>query len=182
VAKKVIITAAVTGGIHVPSMSPYLPLTPGEIIEDAVMACQAGAAVVHIHAREPETGKPTPDLSLMQEIITGIKKRCDVVICITTGGGLGMTLEQRLAAIPQFRPELASCNAGSVNFVLYPAAEKIKNPKFNWEIPYLESTRDHVFTNTYKGIEYYINTMNENGTRPEFEVYDVGMINNIAFF
>ncbi|MFZ5643663.1 MAG: 3-keto-5-aminohexanoate cleavage protein [Bacillota bacterium] len=181
-AKKVIITAAITGGIHVPSMSPYLPVTVEEIILDAVKAHEAGAAVVHIHARDPETGKPTPDLSLMQEIITGIKKRCNAVICITTGGGIGMTLEQRIASIPAFKPELASCNAGSVNFVLAPAAEKIKEPKYDWEIPYLQSTLDMVFTNTFKGLDYYIRTMNENDCRPEFEVYDVGMINNIAYF
>jgi len=180
--KKVIITAAITGGIHTPSMSPYLPVTIEEIIEDAVKAYEAGAAVVHIHARVPETGKPTPDLDIMHKIVSGIKQRCNVVVCITTGGALGMTLEERIAPVTKFQPELASCNAGSINFVLAPAAEKLTNPKFDWEIPYLEFTRDFVFTNTYKGMEYYINTMNEYGTRPEFEVYDVGMINNVAYF
>jgi uncharacterized protein (DUF849 family) len=181
-AQKVIITAAVTGAVHVPSMTPYLPITPEQIINDAVAAGEAGASVVHIHARDPQTGRPTSSLELMGEIISGIKKRSDIVICITTGGQLGMSLEERLAAVPAFRPELASCNAGSVNFVLSAAAEKIKEPKFDWEVPFLEGTYDLVFANTFKGLDYYINTMNQHGTRPEFEVYDVGMINNIAHF
>ena len=180
--QKVIITAAVTGAVHVPSMTPHLPITPEQIIDDAVAAGEAGAAVVHIHARDPKTGRPSSKLDLMGEIVTGIKKRSDIVICITTGGQLGMSLEERLAAVPAFRPELASCNAGSVNFVLSPAASKIKNPKFDWEVPFLEGTYDLVFANTFKGLDYYITTMNEHGTRPEFEVYDVGMINNIAYF
>ena len=180
--EKVIITAAVTGAVHVPSMTPYLPITPEQIINDAVKACEAGASVVHIHARDPKTGRPTSDLDLMAEIVNGIKLKSDVVICITTGGAIGMTLEERLVAVPTFKPELASCNAGSVNFVLAPAAEKIKNPKFDWEIPFLEGTKDLVFANTFKGLEYYIHTMNEHGTLPEFEVYDMGMINNIAYF
>lgn len=180
--EKVIITAAITGAVHVPSMTPYLPITPEQIIEDAVKACDAGASVVHIHARDPQTGKPTSDIGLMSEIVDGIKRRSDVVICITTGGAIGMTLEERLVAVPAFRPELASCNAGSVNFVLAPAAARIQQPKFDWEIPFLEATNDLVFANTFKGLEYYIKTMNEHGTLPEFEVYDVGMINNIAYF
>jgi uncharacterized protein (DUF849 family) len=180
-AQKVIVTAAITGGIHTPTMSPYLPINTQQIIDDAVGAYEAGAAVVHIHGRG-ENGRPTPDLKVMGEIISGIKKRCDVVVCITTGGALGMALEQRIASIPAFKPELASCNAGSINFVLAPAAEKIKEPKYDWEIPYLESTNDLVFTNTFKSFEYYVKAMNESGTKPEFEVYDVGMINNISYF
>ena len=180
-AKKIIITAAITGGIHTPSMSPYLPITPQEIIEDAVGACKAGAAVVHIHARDPQTGRPSPDINTVREIVSGIKQRCNVAICITTGGGLGMTIEQRIAVVPAMKPELASCNAGSVNFVLEPAAERITAPKFDWEIPYLKGTWDMIFQNTFKGIEHYVTTMYENQTCPEFEVYDVGMINNVAF-
>jgi len=180
--EKVIITAAITGAVHVPSMTPYLPITPEQIIEDAVKACEAGASVVHIHARDPQTGKPSSDIGLMSKIVDGIKRRSDVVICITTGGAIGMTLEERLVAIPAFKPELASCNAGSVNFVLAPASARIQQPKFDWEIPFLEATNDLVFASTGKGLEYYIQTMNEHGTLPEFEVYDVGMINNIAYF
>lgn len=179
-----IITAAVTGGIHTPTMSPYLPITPQQIIDDAVGAYEAGAAVVHVHGRSYEEGRPSADLGIMKEIISGIKERCNVVICITTGGSLGMTLEQRIASIPSYKPELASCNAGSVNFVLSPAAETVKKlgPCYDWEIPYLEGTYDMIFSNTFKGLDYYISTMNKNGTRPEFEIYDVGMINNIAYF
>lgn len=181
-AQKLIITAAVTGAVHVPSMSPYLPTTPAQIIGDAVKANEAGAAVVHIHARDPKNGRPTSNLEVMREIVSGIKKRSDVAVCITTGGQLGMSLEERIAAVPALKPELASCNAGSVNFVLAPAAAKIKNPKYDWEVPFLEGTYDLVFANTFKGLEYYINTMDQHGTLPEFEVYDIGMINNIAFF
>jgi len=179
--KKTIITAAITGAIHTPSMSPYLPTTPQEIIDDAVKAYEAGAAVVHIHARNPETRAPSSDLDIYREILSGIKKRCNVVICVTTGGGLGMSLEQRIATVPAFKPELASCNAGSIDFVLTPAADTIKKPIYDWEIPYLRNTWDMVFANTFKGIEFYVKTMYEQGTCPEFEVYDVGMINNIAY-
>lgn len=179
--KKVIITAAVTGAVHVPSMSPYLPITPQEIIEDAVKAYQAGAAVVHVHARNPVDGRPDSDIGLMRQIVTGIKKQCDAVVCITTGASQLMTPEERLRPVAELKPELASCNAGSVNFVLTPIAEKLKETKFDWEIPYLESTKDNVFRNTFLELEKFITTMNENDTRPEFEVYDVGMINNIAY-
>jgi len=179
--KKVIITAAVTGGIHTPGMTPYLPITPEEIIDDALKAYEAGATVVHIHGRNPETGMPTSDLDIIAKIVDGIKRESDLAICITTGGGMGMTLEERIAVVPAFKPDLASCNAGSINFVLTRASKRL-TPKFEWEKKYLESTYDLVFTNTYKGIEYYVNTMNKNATLPEFEIYDVGMINNIAYF
>lgn len=178
---KIIITAAVTGAVHVRSMSPYLPITPQEIIDDSVRACEAGAAVVHIHARNPETGEPSSDKELMKKIISGIKQRCDVIVCITTGGSQMMTVKERLSPIPLMKPELASCNAGSMNFVLADLADRIKE-SYPWEKKYFAGTRDHVFANTYLGMEQYINVMNENGTRPEFEVYDAGMINNIAYF
>ncbi|MDY0242027.1 MAG: 3-keto-5-aminohexanoate cleavage protein [Rhodospirillaceae bacterium] len=183
-AKKVWITTAVTGAIHTPSMSPYLPITPQQIIDDAVGAAEAGSAVVHIHARDPKTGAPSGDLDLMGEIVSGIKKRSDVVICITTGAGLGMDLATRLAPIPRFKPELASLNAGSIDFCLAPVAAAVKRaggPKFDWELPYLEGTWDLVFANSFKALESYNHAMHDAGTRPEFEVYDAGMINNIAF-
>lgn len=183
-AKKVWITTAITGAIHTPAMSPYLPVTPQQIIDHAVGAAEAGSAVVHIHARDPKTGQPSGDLSLMGDIVSGIKKRSDVVICITTGAGLGMSLDMRLAPIPKFKPELASLNAGSIDFCLAPVAEAVKRmggPKFDWELPYLESTWDLVFANSFKALEHYNRAMDEAGTRPEFEVYDAGMINNIAF-
>jgi len=178
---KIIITAAVTGATHTPSLSPYFPSTPDQIIEDAVKAHEAGAAVVHVHARDPKDGTPTPDINIMREIVSSIKKQCNAVVCITTGGAVWMSSEQRLAPAVELRPELASCNAGSVNFVFSDLASKIKDPKFDWEIPYLKRTHELVFTNTFTGLEYYLNTMNEHGIRPEFEVYDVGMVNNIAY-
>lgn len=180
--QKVIITAAVTGATHVPSMSPYFPSTPEQIIADAVKAHEAGAAVVHVHARNPEDCKPTPDLAIMKHIVSSIKKQCNAVVCITTGGSLLMTKEQRLAPAVELEPELASCNAGSVNFVFADLATKLKNPKYEWEVPYLKGTYDLIFSNTFSGMEYYIETMNKYGIRPEFEVYDVGMVNNIAYF
>jgi uncharacterized protein (DUF849 family) len=180
-AQKVIITAAMTGGIQTPGMSPYLPITPAEIAADAVAACAAGAACVHIHARNQEDGRPTPDQAIFKDILTRIKAECNAVIGVTTGGGLGMTLEERLASVPALRPEIASCNAGSVNFVLSPAADKLI-PRFDWEKPYLENTYDMVFTNTFKAIDYAVNLMYANETLPEFEVFDFGMINNIAYF
>ncbi|MDF2635852.1 MAG: hypothetical protein K0R78_2726 [Pelosinus sp.] len=179
---KIIITAAVTGATHTPSLSPYFPSTPDQIIKDAVEAHQAGAAVVHVHARDPKDCSPTPDINIMREIVTSIKQQCNAVVCITTGGAVWMSSEERLAPAVELKPELASCNAGSVNFVFADLAAKIKNPKFDWEIPYLQKTNELVFTNTFTGLEYYLKTMNEHGMRPEFEVYDVGMVNNIAYF
>jgi Uncharacterized conserved protein len=179
---KLIITTAVTGAVHIPSMSDYLPITPEQIIDEAVAANAAGSAVVHIHARNPETGEPTGSPELMQKIVTGIRQRCDVVIGITTGGAIGMTSEERLAAVPHCKAELASCNSGSVNFCFSPIADKIDKPKFDWEIPFVKNTYGVAFSNTFQGIEDYIRIMAENNTKPEFEVYDVGMISNIAYF
>ncbi|MBU0927050.1 MAG: 3-keto-5-aminohexanoate cleavage protein [Spirochaetes bacterium] len=179
---KVIITAALTGAVHVPSMSPYLPRTAEEIIEDAVLAHAAGAAVVHIHGRNSADGSPSSDVGLIRSIVEQIKKRCDAVIGITTGGRVGMTTDERLRAVSELKPEMASCNAGSMNFVLSPIAEKIKEPKYPWEIPFLQGTRDIVFSNTFSSMESYMRIMYGNGTCPEFEVYDAGMINNLAYF
>jgi len=181
VSNKVILTAAITGAVTTPGMSPYIPQGAEQIIDEAVKSYEAGASMVHIHARTADTGKPTSDLDAMYEIVAGIKKRCNVIIGITTGGALGMTPQERLACIPKLKPEIASCNAGSMNFVLSPAVEKLK-PVYDWEIPFLENTYDYIFANTFKTIEYCINIMNENGTLPEFEIFDVGMINNIAYF
>lgn len=180
-ANKIFITAAITGAIHIPTMSEYLPVKPDQIIDQAVGAYEAGAAVVHIHARNPETGAPSQDPNIMRQILTGIKSRCDVIICVTTGAGLGMSVEERLIGVPTFKPEIASCNAGSFNFYIYPIAEKIKSFKHDWELPYLEQTDDFIFSNTFKGVRKYVETMYAHGTLPEFEVYDVGMINNIAY-
>lgn len=178
---KTIITAAITGAIHVPGMSPYLPITPAQIIEDAVKAAEAGAAVVHIHARNPNTGQPIADVEIFEEIAKGIKSRSNAVICTTTGGSMSMTVTERLKVVPRLQPELASCNAGSVNFVISGIAEKLQ-PKFDWEIPYVKSTDAQIFTNTYAGIQEYVETMEKYNTMPEFEVYDTAMINNLAYF
>ncbi|MGC8491187.1 MAG: 3-keto-5-aminohexanoate cleavage protein [Syntrophobacteraceae bacterium] len=179
--EKVVITAAITGAIHTPTMSDHLPVTPAQIIEEAVRSYEAGAAVCHIHARDPQTGMPVPDVSVMKEIITGIKSRCDMVVCITTGGGLGMSVEQRVAPVALYRPELASFNAGSINFALFPIVPRYKEWKFDWEKQYLGMTEDFIFANTFKSMREYCAVFAENGTKPEFEVYDSGMINNIAF-
>lgn len=179
--KKVFITAALTGAVHVPSMSEYLPITPQEIIDEAVRAWEAGAAVVHLHTRNPKTGEPDASLDLMREVVSGIQKRCDVICCVTTGASQLMSVEERLAPIPDMKPELATLNAGSMNFVLADIAKKIPDG-FGWEKPYLLGTRGNVFANSYNDLENYVKTMNECGTRPEFEVYDAGMISNIAYF
>ena len=178
--KKIFITAALTGAVHVPSMSPYLPVTPQELADEAVRAYEAGASTVHIHTKS-KTGEPDASLDLMRETLKLIKVRCDVVCCVTTGASQLMTLEERLAPVSEFKPELATLNAGSMNFVLSDIAEKIPDG-FGWEKPYLKATRGNVFSNSFNSLEAFIETMNKNGTRPEFEVYDVAMINNIAYF
>lgn len=179
--QKTVVTAAITGSIHTPVMSEYLPITPREIADDAIRAWEAGAAVCHIHVRNPETGQPTPDLDLFREAITRIKSACDMVVCITSGGGIGMTAEQRLMPVSTFKPELASFNAGSVNFALFHAMDKYKEFKFDWESKYLAMTEDFIFPNTFKSMKEFARIFNENGTKPEFEVYDSGMVNNVAF-
>ena len=179
--EKVVITAAITGSIHTPTMSDYLPITPKQIADEAVSAFEAGAAVCHIHARNPETGMPVPDVNLMKEIITSIKSRCNMVVCITTGGGLGMTTQQRVAPVDLYKPELASFNAGSINFALFPVIPRYKEWKFEYEKQYLAMTEDFIFANTFKSMREYCAKFNETGTKPEFEIYDAGMVNNVAF-
>jgi len=179
--EKAVITAAITGSIHTPTMSEYLPITPKQIADEAVRAYEAGAGVVHIHGRNPENGLPSPDINLMKDIITDIKSRCPVVICITTGGGMGMTLEQRVAPVTAYRPELASCNAGSMNWGLFPALARYKEWKHEWEKMMLAMTEDFIFPNTFKTLREYCEVFNKNETKPEFEIYDVGMVNNVAF-
>lgn len=179
---KKIVTAAITGANHTPGMSPYLPVGVDGIVKDAVDALDAGAAMVHIHARE-EDGQPTPEKDVMLAILSNIKaQRPNGIIAITTGGGMNMTVEQRYSIVKNFRPEMASCNCGSMNFALSDMARLIEKPVYDWEIPFLEATRDKVFKNTYKDIEYCINTMNEVGTRPEFEIFDLGQISTVAYF
>ena len=176
---KAIITAAITGSIHTPTMSPYLPITPKEIADEAVRAYEAGATVCHIHARDPKTGIPSADPNLFKEIITSIKSRCNVIICISTGGG--GNIEQRVATVKIFRPELASLNAGSINFALFPLLSRYKEWKFEWEKERLANSEDSIFSNTFKSMREYCAIFNEAGTKPELEAYDAGMVNNIAF-
>ncbi|MCL1855190.1 MAG: 3-keto-5-aminohexanoate cleavage protein [Clostridia bacterium] len=179
--RKIVVSAAVTGGVHVPSMSKYLPKTPDQIIDDAVGAAKAGAAIVHVHARL-EDGCPTADYDTFEHILSGIKKRSDVVIGITTGGAQGMTVEERFAVIPRFSPEMASANGGSINFCLTRMMDGIETYDHDWEKPFIERTYDNVFKNTFRDIEYCINMMNSCGTLPEYELFDYGQIANLAYF
>jgi uncharacterized protein (DUF849 family) len=178
---KFIVTAALTGAIHTPTMSPYLPITPDELAEEARRASEAGAAVVHVHARNPETGQPSADSQLFGEILTKIKSRCNAVICTTTGGGFGMTVEQRVSVVKTYSPELASLNAGSLNFALHPLLEKIKEFKYDWEPEYLGMSEDFIFPNTFKTLAEFSRFFARENTKPEFEIYDSGMLNNLAF-
>lgn len=178
---KVMISAAITGAIHTPTMTPYLPITPEEIARHAIHAAAAGAAAVHVHARNPENGMPSPDLKLFGRIIEGIRAESDVIICTTTGGGMGMTVDQRVAVVPEFKPELASFNMGSINFALFPLIEKYKEWKFDWEKPLLEASKGYIFQNTFADLEKVCTIMRDNGTKPELEIYDVGHLYNAAF-
>jgi uncharacterized protein (DUF849 family) len=180
IVEKVIISAAITGGMTVPGQSPAIPITPEEIIESAVGAHEAGAAIVHIHVREPETGKPSSSLELFREVVTGIKERCDVIVQPTTGGGKGMTIEERAAVLPELEPEMATFNTGSFNFGLFPIAERGGDYE-EWEIDYLEGTRDYVFRNTFAEMERICAMVREAQTKPELEAYDVGHLYNIKY-
>jgi uncharacterized protein (DUF849 family) len=180
---KVIITCAVTGAIHTPTMSPHLPITPHEITDQAVAAADAGAAILHLHARDPKDGRPTPDPKAFMQFLPRIRERTDAVVNITTGGSLTMSLADRLAAPMRARPEMASLNMGSINFALFPMAAKYKNWKFDWEKPYLESSDDYIFRNTFRDISHILKELGEGcGTRFEFECYDVGHLYNLAYF
>ena len=179
--KPVIITCAVTGAIHTPTMSPYLPITPTEIATAAIDASEAGAAILHLHARDPETGKPDPSAERYMKFLPIIKQGCNSVLNITTGGGLGMTREERLRAAMRASPEMASLNVGSMNFGLYPALDKFRNWKHDWEPDFLGMTRDFIFRNTFADIEYILRELGEgHGTRFEFECYDLGHLYNLA--
>jgi uncharacterized protein (DUF849 family) len=181
--RKVIITCAVTGSIHTPSMTEYLPITADEIAEGAIGAAEAGASILHLHARDPKDGRPTPDPKVFMQFLPKIKDATDAVINITTGGGHNMTVQERLAAPLLAKPEVCSLNMGSMNFGLYPALNKRREWKYNWEPQYLEASRDFIFRNTFKDIEYSLKHLGEEcGTRFEFECYDVGHLYNLAHF
>ncbi len=181
---KLIITAALTGNITLPTQTQYLPFRPQQIAEEAVKCAEAGAASVHVHARDPETGQPSTSPTLYKEIATLIKTRTNVIFVPTTGGTATMTPQERLQLVPALKPEMATCNLGSINFSIHPIAERYKDNewKYSWEKPFAAGTKDFIFRNTFGDIEVFYKTMMENGTKPEFEAYDVGHLYNLEFF
>ncbi len=179
---KVIITCAVTGAIHTPTMSPYLPITPEEIADAAIGAAEAGAAIVHLHARNPENGRPDQTPEAFGRFLPRIKQRSNCVINLTSGGSPTMRVEERVKPAAQFKPEVASLNMGSINFALYPMLNRYKDFKHEWERQYLEGTRDLVFRNSFQDIEFILKTCYGNGTRFEFECYDIAHLYNLAHF
>src|SRR5678815_1985305 len=180
--RKVIITCAITGSIHTPSMSPYLPVTPQEIADAAVGAAEAGAAIVHLHARDPVDGHPTQDPKYFRVFAADIARRSDVVINLTTGGAATMTVEERLQPALQLKPEVASLNMGSMNFGLYEMLGRYKDFKHDWEKPYLEGSDERIFKNTFKDIAYILQSCSGNDTRFEIECYDIGHLYTAAHF
>lgn len=179
---KVIISCAITGAIHVPSQTPHLPLTPDQIAQSAVAASEAGAAILHLHARDPETGRPTGDPDVFAEFLPHIRANTDAVINITTGGGVTMSLEERAAAASRFSPELCSMNMGSMNFGIFPIAQGVSKFINDWEEPYLRASKDYIFRNTFGDVEGLVAMLGSGGTRFEFECYDLGHLYNLAHF
>ncbi|HRJ68710.1 MAG TPA: 3-keto-5-aminohexanoate cleavage protein [Beijerinckiaceae bacterium] len=179
---KVIITCAVTGAIHTPSMSPYLPVTPQEIADAAIGAAEAGAAIVHLHARDPVNGKPDQRPEAFEPFLRVIKQRSDCVVNITTGGAPTMLVQERVGPAAHFAPEVASLNMGTMNFGLYPMLNRFKDFKHDWEKPYLEGSTDRIFRNTFADIEFILRTCADNGTRFEIECYDIGHLYTLAHF
>ncbi|MCT9811803.1 3-keto-5-aminohexanoate cleavage protein [Acidovorax sp. Be4] len=180
--KKVIVTCAITGGIHTPSMSPYLPITPQQIEDEAVAAAQAGASIVHLHARDPANGRPSQEPDLFRQFLPQIAQRSDAIVNITTGGAPNMLVEERLQPALALKPEVASLNMGSMNFGLYPMLERQKTFQHDWERPYLEGSEDRVFRNTFKEIRYILESCAGNGTRFEIECYDTSHLYTAAHF
>ncbi|QRF63215.1 3-keto-5-aminohexanoate cleavage protein [Variovorax paradoxus] len=180
--RKVIVTCAITGSIHTPSMSPHLPITPEQIARESIAAAQAGASVVHLHARDPVSGVPVQDPALFREFLPQIKASCDAVINLTTGGSTSMTVEDRLQPALQLKPELASLNMGSMNFGLYPMLTRFGEFKHDWERSYLENSAGIVFKNTFRDIQYILESCADNGTRFEIECYDIGHLYTAAHF
>lgn len=181
--KSVIITCAPTGGIHTPSMSPHLPITPSEIATASIEAAEAGASIIHLHARDPENGKPDPRPETFMKFLPVIKQSTDAVINVSTGGGLGMSMDERMLAATTASPEMASLNMGSLNFGIFPMLQKYTEFKYDWERPFLEMTEDFIFPNTFKTIRYAIEKLGgDHGTKFEFECYDLGHLYNIRWF
>jgi uncharacterized protein (DUF849 family) len=182
ISNKVIITCAVTGSIHTPSMSPYLPVTAEEIADAAVGAAKAGAAIVHLHARDPRDGRPDQSPQAFAPILKSIKQRSGCVLNITTGGSATMTIEERVSPAATFKPEVASLNMGTMNFGLFPMLARFKDLKHEWEHEYLEGSRSRMFKNTFADIEYILKTCSENSTRFEIECYDIGHLYTLSHF
>lgn len=180
--RKVIITCAPTGAIHTPSMSPHLPVTPQQIADAALAAANEGAAILHLHARDPNDGRPTQDPAVFSQFLPQIKANTDAVINITSGGSPHMTVQERLQPAHYFKPEVASLNMGSMNFGLYPMLERFKHFEHDWERQHLENSRDLVFKNTFADIEYILSSCGANGTRFEYECYDISHLYNLAHF
>jgi len=178
---KRIITAAITGSVHTPTMSPYLPITPKEIADEAVRACEAGAASVHIHVRNAETGEPSSSLELFREVVTGIRDRCDVIIGLTSGGNYLQSDEERIRVVKELEPEIASLDVGTMNYGVFPMADRYENWKYEWEKKYLAGTEDGVFVNTFKSLRHFATTMAKVNTVPEIELFDSNWIQNAAF-
>lgn len=179
---KVIISCAVTGAIHTPSMSPYLPVTAEEIAEASIAACEAGAAIIHLHARDPKTGKPDQRPEAFTPFLKVIKERCDAVVNLTTGGSPYMTVHERMQPAKVLKPEVASMNMGTMNFGLFPMLKRFKEFKHDWERPYLEGSKDLIFRNTYGDLETVLTELSVNETRYEFECYDTSHLYNLAHF
>jgi uncharacterized protein (DUF849 family) len=180
---KIIISCAVTGAVHTPSMSPFLPVTPDEIASQAIEAAEAGAAILHLHARDPASGRPTPDPDVFMQFLPLIKQSTDAIINITTGGGQGMSIDERLAAALRASPEVCSLNMGSMNFGMYPMLERYKSFQYAWEASYLESSRDWIFRNTFRDIETILDRLGKgHGTKFEFECYDTAHLYTLAHF
>lgn len=178
---KIIVTCAVTGSVHTPSMSDALPITPEQITEESIAAARAGAAILHLHARDPRNGRPSPDPKVFMQFLPRIKERSDAVVNITTGGSMKMTLEERLAAPLLASPEMCSLNMGTLNFALYPMAAKQQNWKYDWEEDFIRNSDDNIFRNTFRDIEKIYRLLGEgHGTKFEHECYDVGHIYNLA--
>lgn len=180
--RKIIITCAVTGAMHTPTMSEYLPITPEQIAQQAIEAVEAGASIVHLHARDPIDGRPSPDPALFDQFVPEIARQTGAVINITTGGSTRMTLKERLAYPLRAKPEMCSLNMGSMNFSIHPIARKIDHWQHDWEKPYVEGMEDLIFRNTFKDIKHIMQELGESGTRFELECYDVGHLYNLAYF
>jgi uncharacterized protein (DUF849 family) len=183
-ADKLIITAALTGAITIPTQTEKLPFTPDNLVSDAVACVKAGASAVHVHARNPETGQPSSEPDLFAPILSGIKKSgVDMIVGTTTGGGMGMLPQDRLRVVPRYKPELASFNLGSMNFSIHPVARRFKPEEYHygWEQAYAEGTKDFIFRNTFGDMEIFAKTMDANNTKPEFEAYEVGHLYNLRF-